>query len=306
MDMRASDYEILYDLPSGEYDGRRVEGVRTVTIRAGRSLEVMVHPTNRLTAEARREAQARRTRPAVAKINARNRERHIMRLFEENFSKAAYVITLTYAYPAEEYGMANLKDLVGTYEERGLPWEMWRVKADVRNYLAKLRRRVIRETGSAEGFKWLFRIEEGKESPLYGLPPKFHVHAVIEAPGVSRETMDALWDHGSTTCEHFRLNDDGAARLAKYMNKPKPRNDGRGGEGRCWSHSRNLIIPQPRVSDRKISRRRLSKIAADVRRDGKEILEGLYPGYRLVAEPEVRFSDFAAGAYIYARLRRRE
>ena len=37
--MNERDYEILYDLPAGEYDGRLVEGIRTVTIRAGKSLK---------------------------------------------------------------------------------------------------------------------------------------------------------------------------------------------------------------------------------------------------------------------------
>jgi hypothetical protein len=40
-------------------------------------------------------------------------------------------------------------------------------------------------------------------------------------------------------------------------------------------------------------------------RDGKDILEKLYPEYRLEEVPVVKYSDFVAGAYIYARMRRR-
>lgn len=43
------------------------ERVRTVTYRAGRSLEVMCHPITRIGAEAKREAKRRRTSPAAAK-----------------------------------------------------------------------------------------------------------------------------------------------------------------------------------------------------------------------------------------------
>ena len=67
--MRVSDYDLLYDLPDGEYEGSGVEGVRTTTIRAGRSLEVMIAPRFRWTQEARREAKARRSTPAMKKIN---------------------------------------------------------------------------------------------------------------------------------------------------------------------------------------------------------------------------------------------
>ena len=49
---------------------------------------------------------------------------------------------------------------------------------------------------------------------------------------------------------------------------------------------------------------RAALIAADVQANAREILEAIYPGYRL-ENAEVKYSDFVAGAYIYARLRRR-
>lgn len=297
--MRTRDYEILYDLPAGEYEGRGVEGVRTVTWRAGRSLEVVCHPSNPMPEGARREAKRRRTTPAAARINDRNRERHMMRLLEANFDEGALVFTGTYAYPVEDYGRANLRELADEYERRALPWDEERVRKDVRNWIAKLRRRVVVRGGRAEDLKWLVRIEEGKEPPVYGLPRKYHIHAVIAAPGVTRGEAEALWVHGMAEAKAFNLRDDGAARLARYLNKQKT-------GGRWWSHSRNLLDPQPTVSERRISRRRMARIAADVQRDGAEILEALYPGYKVVELPDVKYSDFMPGCYIYARLRRRE
>ena len=61
--MNITDYDLLYDLPTGEYQGAGIDGIRTVTIRAGRSLEIMCHPITRLSREARREAKRRRTTP---------------------------------------------------------------------------------------------------------------------------------------------------------------------------------------------------------------------------------------------------
>ena len=50
----------------------------------------------------------------------------------------------------------------------------------------------------------------------------------------------------------------------------------------------------------------MGKIASDVRADGIEIFEAVYPGYRAVEPPEVMLSDFCAGAYIRAKMRRIE
>ena len=50
----------------------------------------------------------------------------------------------------------------------------------------------------------------------------------------------------------------------------------------------------------------MARIAADVQRDGVVILEALYPGYKVVELPDVKYSDFGPGCYIYARMRKRE
>lgn len=301
--MRVEDYELLFDLPEGECVGRGIDGVRTATWRAGRSLEVAVYPITRLPAEVRREVKRRRSTPAMARINARNTERHIMRLLEANFrAGTAVVVTGTYAYPAQgDYAMMDVAAMARAYEARRLPWELERVRQDVRNWLARLRRRVKKLGGDPKGFKWLVRIEEGKEPPLSGIPAKFHFHAVIEGPGLDGETVKALWEerHGRCHADPLSLSDDGAARLARYFTKQKS-------GGRWWSHSRNLKIVAPRVSDRKVSRRRLALLAGDVMGRGRELLEKLYPGYRLAETPVVRYSDFVSGAYVYVRMRRRD
>lgn len=300
--MRREDYELLFDLPEGTYDARGVDGVRTVTWRAGRQIEVACFPLTKPSSEARREAARRRTSPAMAAINARNTERHIMRMIEANFTPAACVVTGTYAYPAQgDYAMMDVKAMAEEYAARKLPWEFERVRRDVRNWIARLRRQVLRFGGDPAAFKWLVRVEEGKEPPVPGIPAKFHFHAVVEGPGLDAMTVKALWEqkHGTARADALNLSDDGAARLARYFTKQKS-------GGRWWSHSRNLKIVRPRVSDRKVSRRRLALLAEDIMRDGRAILEKLYPGYRVAEPPIVRFSDFVAGAYIYARMRRRD
>ena len=296
--MRASDYEILYDLPEGEYDGRGVEGVRTTSIRAGRSMELMIHPKAEITEGLKREVKRRKSTPAMEKINARNRERAMMRLIEANFTEAAVVSTLTYAYPVEDYGMMNLAELAETYLKRGLPWDYVDAKREMRNMLERLKRRVVKAGGKPSDLKWNVVTEEGEKEPVPGLPRKLHHHCIFEGPGITPEVVEECWRAGRSQNARFDLENDGAARLARYFTKQK-----RG--GRWWTHSRNLKKPVPVVSDRKISRRRLMLLAADIQKNGREILEKLYPDYKVVELPDVKYSDFLPGAYIYVRMRKK-
>ena len=72
--------------------------------------------------------------------------------------------------------------------------------------------------------------------------------------------------------------------------------------------ARGLIIPQPTEADKKISRRRVEKIAQDIRRDpdlARLHVEACYPGYE-VLEMQVKTSEWVTGAYVYAVMCRRE
>ena len=294
--MNLTDYELLYDLPSGAYDGRGIDGIRTVTIRAGKSLEVMCHPILKQWPEgAKREKRSRKTTAAMARINDRNRMLKEMRLLEENFSENAFVLTHTYAYPMEDYGFMSRDDMLDYYAANHLPEDDVAVRRDIRNFLGKVRRRLR----DPKALKWDCHIEEGVKEQPFGMPNHLHAHMVIEAEGLTQDQLKALWPHGHLQCDRFDKAHDGARRLAKYLGKQKR---GR----RWWSHSRNLKMPKVTVSDRKVSRRRAMRVAADVQRDGREIMERLYPGYQLMEQIRVHYSDFMPGAYIYCRMRRRD
>ena len=295
--MNLRDYEILYDLPAGEYQGGMVEGIRTVTIRAGRSLEVLCYPrVKRIPEAAKREAKRRRSTAAMERINQRNLKNHVMRLAEINFTARAMVFTGTYEYLSDnDIGLLNREDVWREWEARGLPQAVEDVRRHVRNFLGKIRRRMA-EPG---GLKWMLRIEEKVKHAELGLPPAYHIHMLMECGGLNQDDVQALWPFGFSRCDRFDIGHDGANRIAEYITKNKQ-------GGRWFSHSRNLKMPTVTVSDRKISRRRAVRVAEDVRYAGREIMEKLHPGYRLMEEPRVTYSDFMPGAYIYCRMRRRD
>lgn len=297
--MSIPDYEILYDLPAGEYDQRVIGGIQSKTIRAGTSLEVICTPITRVDAGAKREAVRRKSTPAQQRLNQRNTQLRIMRLAECNFTREDYFVTLTWEYPAEDPGMANAEDMAAAYEAAGVPWEMEGAARAWTNYINRVRRREKKLGGDPKAVRYIDVIESGKDNPMGGLPAKYHIHALIHAPSLTDLDLKDLWPYGFTRCDRIDMEHEGAERLSKYLTKQRRYE-------RRWGHSRNLVEPVETVSCRKVSRRRAAKVAEDVRQYGREIFERLYPGYRCVEFPEVRYSDFVAGARIYARMRRRD
>lgn len=295
-----SKYEILYDKPAGEYDAAEVGGIRTKSIRAGESLEVEAFPIVRIDDGARRERKARQSSRQQEEINLRNTRKRVRRLAEANFDEGDMFWTGTYAYPQYAPGFASREDILQEMEELGCPEDDKAVRRDVKNFLRRIRRRVEALGGDPKGVKYIYVIESTKEprdTDPHPMPTHYHVHAILHAPGLSREDVEEMWNKGYSNVKRLDLSNNGLAALASYLTKQR----------RClrrWEHSRNLKEPSERVSHRKISRRRAAQIAADVQYRGREIMESIYPDYRL-EELEVRYSDFVAGAYIYARMRRK-
>lgn len=299
--MRSAErYEILYDLPEGEYDRAAVGGIRTRTIRAGDTLEVECFPVVRIGGEARRERARRESSPAQARLNERKAADRLRRLAEANFTSEDYALSLTNDYGFDDYSTLSPEEQWAEAEARGVPTDEEGARRQIRNYLARVRRRLRRLGGDAGALKYLYVMESGRDrrdADPRPRPVRFHFHVLIHAPGLSRDQLEALWGFGYADCDRLDLSRNGLAALSRYLTKQRKFT-------RRWAHSKNLREPDVRVSDRAVSRRRAERVARDVRAFGREIFEKIYPGYRLTEEPRVLFSDFVAGAYIFARLRR--
>ena len=295
----AERYEILYDLPKGEYQAAEVGGIRTRTIRAGESLEVECFPIVRIGQAAERERAGRASSPAQERLNHERAKKRVRRLLEANFGPEDFAVHPTINYGFEDWMSGG--ERWARAEALGLPTDDEGARKLVRSFIAKIRRRVRRAGHDPRELKYLYVIESTKparDTDPHPAPVRYHYHIVIHAPGLTREDIEGLWDAGYVNCDRLDLHDNGLAALAGYLTKARK-------FSRRWAHSKNLTEPEVRVSDRKVSRRRAERVAGDVRRLGREIFKALYPGYRLMEEPVIRYSDFVAGAYIYARMRRR-
>lgn len=308
--MDTRDYEILYDLPAGAYDAKAVGGIRTRTTRAGDALVVECYPLTRIDAPARAEHQRRRSSAAQIRLNQRRSAQRVRLLIENNFTGRDWVITLTWDYGVlRDADLMSRAELLRLWPELRIPEDEAQARRAFGNWIKRVKYHMARAGQEPAALKYLYVLEtthEPRDTDPNPLPPHYHIHAVIQAPGLSREALKSLWPWGFARADELSLRDEGAARLAKYLTKREGKAAGsRPGRLRRWAGSRNLKEPAVTVSDRAMSRRRAMKVATDVMQWGRQIFEQLYPDYRCVELPEVRFSDFVAGAYIYANLRRR-
>lgn len=301
----ARKYEILYDLPRGEVNEKALGGVRTRTIRAGDTLEIEAYPLIAVDNSAREEYARRRSSAAQQKLNLHNAMKRIRRLCEANFGAGDFVMHPTFDYGPVEYGFINKADQRAEWERLGYPMDEDEARRKIKNYIDRVRRYVKKCGKDPKELKYLYVIEKTKEpqdGDVNALPAHYHYHMAISGCGcLDIKVLNELWGYGYTKAEPVDMRYNGLKGFATYIAKRVTRQSRK----TRWACSKNMTQPEERVSERKISRRRLAQIARDVQHAGKEILERLYPEYRIMEEPVVKYSDFVAGAYIYVRMRRR-
>lgn len=300
-------YAILYTEKDGEYQKAEVGGIRTKVIRAGDSLEIEAFPLlKRVTPAAKREARRRRdNRAAVDAVNRRNRKKHFRRLLEANFTPQDMHITLTYDYGFDVRSEGNREDIRREYDRMGFPIDDDMARRDLTNFMRRARRAVLRRGGDPSKIKYMYVMEvtyEPRIDEYDPLPPHYHFHIVMGYRGgklpITRDEIEALWGKGYANADRLDFSNNGLKALANYLTKGRK-------YAQRWGHSKGLRQPVIRITDRAVSRRRAELVARDVRAFGREIFESIYKGYVLAEPPEVRYSDFTAGAYIYARLRKK-
>lgn len=298
----ASKYEILYDLPNGEYAPAEVGGTRTKTIRAGETLEVECFPIVYVPDGAKREKKARKAGKSQQVLNRINSEKRFRRLMEQNFRSGDWVLHPTYDYGFIDHGFVNRRETIQALEDAGYPTDDEEATKTIKNFIRRLKTRIRQKGGDVQKFKYMYVVEATRlprEDDPDPMPPRYHYHMVFSGMDglITINDINDLWQHGFSKAQPIDTRFNGLEGLSSYFLKQR-----RG--KRKWSSSKNLDKPSETVSNRKVSRRRAAMIAQDVQHNGREIFEKLYPGYSC-ERVEVKYSDFVAGAYIYARMRMR-
>ncbi len=319
--MKESDIRLLMEIsPDRELRPgwqRGVEIQRTRTIKAGSLLYCSSYPiwdtATRRDAEAKltKAKERKGTTDAQRRLNARKAEEKLVQIINANFGAGDHLVTCTYAAGKE-------------------PDSFQAAQRNMRNYMARVKRLCKRR--GMEDPQYVY-VTEVTHSNRWGV--RYHHHMVMRC-GLSREEVETLWTktHGICNTKQAQRLKEGLTGWAKYIAKQvcsesfevsrqadetrghcrtagaKPTTVLAAGVGRNhrWAASKGLIIPQQTEADKKISRRRVEKIAQDIQRDpdmARLHLEACYPGYE-VLEMTVKTSEWVTGAYVRAVMCRRE
>ena len=277
VDMRAIE-ELFTENPNGQpIKNAGVSGYRTKTTKAGKQLDVDCYPIfdNRA---ARRKLQSAKHQEAQQRVDQRNRWLKLKRLMDANFTEDDVEITLTY------------KGENVSREESGKM---------LRNYLRKVNR--MRDKLGLDKLKYIAVTEcadgDGNEVRLH--------HHLVMSGGIDRDTLEGMWVHGMSQTRRLKPDDNGFEGFAKYLCKGAVKHkmvrQPQVTRWKTFTCSRNLKKPLVSIADKKLSRRRVEKIAAELPGAAKEVFEKLYKGYRFLTV-DVRMSDQFPGAYIYVRM----
>ena len=114
--------------------------------------------------------------------------------------------------------------------------------------------------------------------------------------GMDRDELEKLWGLGYANSRRLQFTESGLAGLGHYIVKSPLYT-------RAWNASKNLIDPEPKTRDGRISGRRAEELARDTTNNAE--YEKLYPGYFL-ADAGAWHNDVNGGKYIVARFYRRD
>lgn len=225
-----------------------------------------------------RRAKSQITREAQQRANDERSRLHLIQLVEANFSEKDVSIGLSYG---------------------GVAPDPERVDKDIRNFIERVKR--ARRRNGLPDLKYIYAIG-GDEMPAAGYSGKRpHIHIIMNG-GIDRDDLEKIWGHGIANADRLQPRDEGLGGIAVYFTRQKQDRPEKPGV-RKWRGSKNLKQPVKRSRDAKVPNSRVRRIAYDFRNQAKEVMEKLYPGFRL-QDCKVKYSDVTDGVYIRCVLRR--
>ena len=238
----------------------------------GRFVDVYIYPTypRPQMPGAKRRRKRGPTREVQKKLNQRHADEKFARLAHKNFSEKDLALELDYAINPPENKTAM---------------------QDLQRFLRKIRYR-YRKAGIELKYLWVLEVSK---------TGRYHFHMILTG-GIDRDELEKLWGHGWANTKRLQFDRHGLAALSKYMTKSHRREEETRVTYRSYNGSKNLVDPEPEISDSRIRSRKRAAAMADM--DWNTWNE-LYPGFELV-DLEPFCSDEYGSVYIFARLRRIE
>lgn len=242
---------------------------RETRFECGDYMDVNIYPVYTKTPYKRKKAKP--TSETQQRINDKNAEQNLIRIANANFTEEDMKVELTYR-----------KDIrPQTYEES---------QRELANFLRRVKR--AREKKGLPELKFIGVTETGKET----WNPHHHL---IMSGGMDQNEISELWGRGYTRTAGLIFDENGIATLIGYMLKQLREFTGK----KKYTRSRNLIIPQAKQRDNRLSKKQVKELAKDT--ECRAEYEKLYEGYNL-SQAKVVYNESNGGVYIYARYYKQE
>lgn len=233
----------------------------------GDYMELSLYPVYKSAHHRRR--KARPTRECQQKVNEMHSENKCIRLAHANFTAEDMKVDLT-------------------YDSKHLPVDDESAAKELANFFRRMKR--YRSRQGLPELKYIAVTEKGKRTGRY------HHHLIISG-GLSPQEIISLWGKGYVRTDGLQFNEDGIADLVKYILKKSV------ASGKRWNQSKNLIHPEPKQRDGRLSKRAVQELARDT--ENNREYEKHYEGYYLAGARRV-YNDLNGGVYIYARFYKKE
>lgn len=230
-------------------------------------MESHVYPVYRKAGVRRKKAKL--TKECQKKLNQIHAENNCIRIVHANFTPADIRLDLT-------------------YDNYNLPISDEQASRELTNFLRRIKR--YRKKKGLSDLKYIAVTEKGKRSGRY------HHHLIING-GLSPQEISELWDRGYVRTDALRFNEDGISNLVRYILKKPLVSKKR------WNSSKNLIHPQPKERDGRLSAYKVRELARDTQNNRE--YEKYYDGYYF-SGANVVYNDTNGGVYIYARFYKKE
>lgn len=230
----------------------------------GEYLDVFIYPVFEAGTRSGKRAKRKPSTDAQKKLNERHRKEKLARLLHANFTPEDLEIHLTYRdQPESDEEAARL----------------------VRNWIRCVQRR--RKKLGLPPLKYIVVTERGKRGGRY------HHHVTLSG-GMDRDELENMWTHGRANSRRLQFTEEGLAGLAYYITKSSVGK-------KAWTASKNLVDPEPRTRDGRISGKKARELAENIKDNTR--FEKLYPGY-LMSEASAFHNDVNGGCYLVARFHR--
>lgn len=208
------------------------------------------------------------TRKMQEKLNWRHAAEKLTRILNTNFTEDDLSLTLTF---------------------RENPINDEAAKKAIQKFLRKIRYRFKK---LERELKYVWQLEKSKKG-------RYHIHMVLTG-GIDRDELEKLWGNGYANSKRLQFDQHGLAALSRYIGKSCVDSEEERVTYRSYNGSKNLIDPEPEISDSKIRSRKRMQELADM---DWNLWHELYPEYE-VADLYSYTSEDYGGIYIFARLHR--